>query len=68
MGALSGLTDLRDAQIVEGTIVDAAVAADDPVAALRFRAAAVRVGCQPCANPEGLAQSLEGAATVLDVM
>jgi hypothetical protein len=67
-GALAGLTAAADARLAAATIAEAACTADDPVAALRIRAAAVRAGCWDCANPDGLAQALDGAATVLDVM
>ncbi|MCV7005139.1 hypothetical protein [Mycobacterium gordonae] len=67
-GALSGLTTTGDARLAAASIAEAAVTADDPVGALRIRAAATRAGCWDCANPEGLALALDGAATVLDVM
>jgi hypothetical protein len=64
------LADLAwdDVRLAAATIVDAACTADDPVGALRIRAAAMRAGCWDCANPQGLAQALDRAATVLDVM
>lgn len=67
-GALSGLTTTGDARLAAATIAEAACTADDPVGALRIRAAATRAGCWDCANPAGLAQALDGAATVLDAM
>lgn len=67
-GALSCLSSAGDARLAAATIAEAACAADDPVAALRIRAAAMRAGCWDCANPEGLAQALDGAAGVLDVV
>lgn len=69
-GALAGLTTIGDARLAAATIAEAAVTADDPVGALRIRAAAVRAGCaaQQCSNPAGLAQALDVAATVLDLM
>ncbi|RUP02131.1 MAG: amino acid aminotransferase [Mycobacterium sp.] len=67
-GALAGLSTAADARLAAATIAEAARTADDPVAALRIRAAAIRAGCWDCANPDGLAQALDGAATVLDVM
>ena len=66
-GALSDLTAMADARVAAATIPEAACTAD-PVAALGIRAAAIRAGCWDCANPDGLAQALDGAATVLDVM
>lgn len=67
-GALSGLNAVADARLAAATIAEVAITADDPVGALRIRAAAVRAGCRDCANPDGLAQALNGAATVLDLM
>lgn len=65
---LPDLTTAADARLAAATIAEAACTADDPVAALRIRAAAIRAGCWDCANPDGLAQALDRAATVLDVM
>lgn len=67
-GALAGLTAAADARLAAATIAEAACTADDPVAALRIRAAAIRAECWDCANPAGLAQALDGAVTVLNVM
>ncbi|TDL01548.1 amino acid aminotransferase [Mycobacterium paragordonae] len=67
-GALAGLTTAADARLAAATIAEAACTADDSVAALRIRAAAIRAGCWDCAHPDGLAQALDGAATVLDAM
>lgn len=67
-GALSGIATLGDARIAAAAITDAACTASDPVGALRIRAAAVRAGCWACADQQGLAQALDGAATLLDVM
>lgn len=67
-GALSGLSTMDDARLAVATIAEAACAAYDPVGALRIRAAATRAGCWDCANPHGLAQALDKAATVLNVM
>ncbi|OBJ58964.1 hypothetical protein [Mycobacterium asiaticum] len=66
-GALSGLTAMADAGLAAATIAEAACTADDAVAALRIRAAAARAGCWDCADPDGLAQALDAAATVLDI-
>lgn len=65
-GALAGLTTIGDARIAAATITEVACTADDSVGALRIRAAAVRVGCLNCADPVGLADALDGAATVWD--
>lgn len=67
-GALASLATLDDARLAAAAIAELAVSADDPVGALRIRAAAFRAGCWDCADPRGLAQALDGAATVLDVM
>ncbi len=67
-GALAGLATIGDARIAAATITDAACASDDPVGTLRIRAAAVRAGCWDCADRQGLARALDGAATVLDLM
>lgn len=67
-GALSGLSTTDDARLAAATIAEAACTADDPVGALRIRAAAFRTGCWDCADPRGLAQALDGAATVLDML
>lgn len=67
-GALAGLATMDDARLAAATIAEAAVTADDPVGALRIRAAATRAGCSDCTDPRGLALALDGAATVLDQM
>ena len=67
-GALAGLATMADARLAAATIAEAVGTADDPVGALRIRAAATRAGCWDCTHPEGLASALDGAATVLDVM
>ncbi len=70
--ALASLTTVADARLAAAAIAEAACTADDPVGALRIRAAAMRAGCRLSEfnsdNPHGLAQALDGAATVLDVM
>ncbi|WP_304113635.1 amino acid aminotransferase [Mycolicibacterium bacteremicum] len=65
-GALAGLATIGDARIAAATITDAAATSDDPVGALRIRAAAVRAGCWDCSDPGGLADALDAAASVLD--
>ncbi|OBJ85539.1 hypothetical protein A9W97_19370 [Mycobacterium gordonae] len=67
-GALAGLTTMAGARAAAATIAEAVVTADDAVAALRIRAAAARAGCWDCAEPDGLAQVLDAAATVWDRM
>ncbi|MGV0740319.1 amino acid aminotransferase [Mycobacterium syngnathidarum] len=66
--ALGGLVTMADARLAAATIAEAACTADDPVGALRIRGAAIRAGCWDCADPESLAQALDGAATVLDAL
>lgn len=67
-GALCSIATLGDARIAAAAITDAVCTAGDPVGALRIRAAAMRAGCWDCADPQGLAQALDAAATVLDVL
>jgi hypothetical protein len=58
-----------DARLVAAAVSFDACTAADPVESLRRRAAAVRAGRGPrCANRTGVAQALDLAATVLDVM
>lgn len=69
--ALSSLTTITDARVAAGTIAEFACTADDAVGSLRIRAAALRAGCwgsEFTSDPDGLAQALDGAASVLDVM
>jgi len=67
-GALSGLAWV-DAQLVAAAVSFDVCTAADPVGSLRGRAAAVRAGRGPrCVDPAGIAQALNVAATVLDVM
>lgn len=67
-GALAGL-EWMDARLVAGTVSFDVCTAADPVGSLRRRAAAVRAGRGPrCVNPAAMAQALDVAATVLDVM
>lgn len=66
--ALAGLVWV-DAQLVAAAVSFDVCTAADPVGSLRGRAAAVRAGRGPrCANPAGIAQALDVAATVLDLM
>ncbi|EFG74172.1 hypothetical protein HMPREF0591_5925 [Mycobacterium parascrofulaceum ATCC BAA-614] len=66
--ALAGLA-WADAQLVAAAVSFDVCTAADPVGSLRRRAAAVRAGRRPCcANPAGIAQALDAAATVLAVM
>lgn len=44
-GALAGLATEADARLAAATITDATCTVDDPVGALRIRAAAIRAGC-----------------------
>jgi hypothetical protein len=67
-GALAGLATMADARLAAATIAEAACTADDPVGSLRIRAASMRAGCWGHHCSEGLAQALDAAATVLDVM
>lgn len=67
-GALAGITTVADARLAAVTIAEAALTAADPVGSLRIRAAAMRARCWDCADPDGLADALDGAATVLDVL
>ncbi|WP_234797932.1 hypothetical protein [Mycolicibacterium neoaurum] len=58
-----------DARLVAGTVSFDVCAATDPVGSLRQRAATVRAGRgADCVNPAGVAQALDIAATVLDVL
>lgn len=67
-GALSGLA-WPDARLVAAAVSFDVCTAGDPVRSLRGRAAVVRAGRGPrCVNPAGIAQALDVAATVLDVM
>jgi hypothetical protein len=67
-GALAGLVWV-DARLVAAAVSFDVCTAADPVGSLRRRAAAVRAGRGPrCANPVSIAQALDVAATVLDVM
>jgi len=67
-GVLAGLAWV-DARLVAGAVSFDACTAADPVGSLRGRAAAVRAGRGPrCIDPAGVAQALDGAATVLDLM
>ena len=67
-GALTGLGWV-DARLVAAALSFDVCTAADPIASLRGRAAAVRAGRGPrCVNPAGVAQALDVAATVLDVM
>jgi hypothetical protein len=67
-GALSGLA-WEDARLVAGTVSFDACAAADPVGSLRRHAAAVRAGRGPrCVDPAGIAQALDVAANVLELM
>lgn len=68
-GALAGLV-WGDARLVAASIGHDACTLGDPVRALRNRAATVRAGTWGawCADPEGVAQALGTAATILDVM
>lgn len=70
-GSLAGLGTVADARIAAATIAEAASTAEDPVGSLRIRAASIRVGCWDdprSANPEGIAQALDAAANVWDVL
>jgi hypothetical protein len=67
-GALSGLA-WSDARLVAAAVSFETCTAADPVESLRRRAAAVRSGRGPrCVDPVGIAQALDVAATVLEVM
>lgn len=67
-GALAGLA-WGDARLVAAAVSFDVCTAADPVGSLRRRAAAVRAGRGPlCVDPAGIAQALNVAATVLDVM
>ncbi|MFA1705527.1 amino acid aminotransferase [Mycobacterium intracellulare] len=67
-GALSGLAWV-DARLLAAAVSFDVCTAADPVGSLRGRAAAVRAGRGPrCVNPAGIAQALDVAATVLDLM
>jgi hypothetical protein len=66
--ALAGLAWF-DARLIAAAVSFDACTAADPVGSLRRRAAAVRTGHGPrCVDPAGIAQALDVAATVLDVM
>lgn len=67
-GALACVATLADARVAAATITEAICTSDDPVGTLRIRAAAMRAGCWDCADPQGLAQALDEAATVVDVL
>lgn len=67
-GALAGLSWV-DARLVAAAVSFDACTAADPVGSLRRRAAALRAGRGPrCIDPAGIAQALDVAATVLDLM
>lgn len=67
-GALAGLVWV-DARLVAAAVSFDVCTATDPVRSLRHHAATMRAGRGPrCANPAGIAQALDVAATVLDVM
>jgi hypothetical protein len=67
-GALAGLA-WSDARLVAAAVSFEACSAVDPVGALRRRSVTVRAGRGPqCVNLGGVAQALDLAATVLDVM
>jgi hypothetical protein len=67
-GALAGLAWV-DARLVAGAVSFDACTCADPVGSLRRRAAAVRAGRGPrCEDSADVAQALDVAATVLDVM
>ena len=67
-GALAGLSTTADARLAAATIAETLVTAEDPVGTLRIRAAVIRAGCWDCTNPDALAQVLDAAASVRDVM
>jgi hypothetical protein len=70
-GALTGLAAMSDARLAAAMIVEAVCVADDPVFALRIRAASMRAGCWDdprCGDAEGLAQALDVAASVWDAL
>ena len=67
-GALTGLA-WPDARLVVAAVSFDTCTAADPVESLRRRAAAMRTGRGPrCVDPAGIAQALDVAATVLDVI
>ncbi|MFY2858262.1 amino acid aminotransferase [Mycobacterium sp. THU-M104] len=67
-GALAGLA-WADARLVAAAVSFDACTAAEPVGSLRRRAAAVRAGRGPrCVDPVGVAQALDVAATVLELM
>ncbi|OBF05337.1 amino acid aminotransferase [Mycobacterium sp. 852002-10029_SCH5224772] len=67
-GALAGLK-WRAARLVASTVSFDVCTEADPVGSLRRRAASVRAGRGPCcADPAGVAQALDLAATVLGMM
>lgn len=66
-GTLAGLA-WPDARLVAAVVSFDVCTAADPVGSLRGRAAVVRAVRGPrCVNPAGIAQSLDVAATVLDI-
>lgn len=67
-GALAGLA-WADARLVTAAVSFDTCTAADPVGSLRRRAAAVRSGRGPrCFDAAGIAQALDVAATLLDLM
>ncbi|HEV7853885.1 MAG TPA: amino acid aminotransferase [Mycobacterium sp.] len=68
-GAFVGLV-WDDARLAAAAIAYDACTEGDAVGSLRIRSASMRAGYwdRHCANPEGIAQALDVAATVLDVM
>ncbi|MCA2253873.1 amino acid aminotransferase [Mycobacterium intracellulare] len=66
-GALAGLA-WADARLVAAAVSFDACTAVDPVGSLRRRAAVVRAGRGPRCVDAGVAQALDVAATVLDMM
>jgi hypothetical protein len=68
-GALAGL-EWMDARLVAAAVSFDVCTAADPVGSLRRRAAAMRSGRgRPrCVDPAGIAQALDVAATVLELM
>ncbi len=68
-GALAGLL-WDDARLAAVAIAYDALTDDDPVGWLRIRAGSMRAGYwdRHCASPESIAQALDVAAAVLDVM
>lgn len=68
-GALAGLP-WDDARLVAAAIAYDACTDNDPVGSLRSRAGSMRASYwnRHCANPEGIAQALDVAATVLELL